>query len=304
MATESEVEQYIRAGEIACRAREEAERLVRAGVRVLDLAEVIEKMIRDLGGELAFPVNISIDNVAAHYTPLPDDSTVIGENAVVKIDIGVHVNGYIADTATTVVLSDVYRILAEAAQQALEKGLSVISVGRRFSDVGSVIDSVIRSYGFKPIYNLSGHRIDRYQIHAGETIPNFGDRLNLGKFRPGCVYAVEPFATNGSGFVVESNVVTIYALKYNPKKLMKISAEAGNFYSSVYSGRRSLPFAKRWYVKSYCERIDDILLELESKGLLTKYPVLIEKHNGIVTQFEHTVVISHRGEVIVTTNTC
>lgn len=305
MLTENDIEYYIRAGWIACTIRKEVEKYVSEGVKLLSLAELIERRIVELGGRPAFPVNISLNSVAAHYTPTPGDSIVIGRDSVVKIDIGVHIDGYIADTSTTVVLSDIYRPLVEATKEALEKALAYISPNRRFSEIGTIIEKVAKDRGYKPIYNLSGHRIDRYVIHAGENIPNFNDRLNMGKFRLGCVYAIEPFLTNGMGFVEDTKTVTIYALMYNPKKIRKLSKEVAEVYTYIYSDRKTLPFAKRWYVTRFSEDLlNRAFYELSSYSLLTSYPVLIEKSGGVVAQFEHTVLINDRGEVIVTTDQC
>lgn len=300
--TEDDVEKYLRAGRVACLVIKELERHVKVGVKLLDLAEYIERRIRELGGEPAFPVNISINNVAAHYTPLPGDASTIPREAIVKIDVGVHINGYIADTATTIALTDKYNLLVEAVKQALEKALTMISPGKKFSEIGAVIEKVIKDLGFKPIYNLSGHRVDKYVLHAGETIPNFGDRLNFGKFYIGRVYAIEPFATNGVGFVKESLDTTIYALKYNPKKVRTLCQDAYSIYMFIYNSRRTLPFAKRWYIKNFTEpQLDKVFNELSRNNLLIQYPVLIEKSNGIVAQFEHTILIDNRGTTIVTT---
>lgn len=305
LLTDNDIENYIRAGQIACRVRKEIEKTISTGIKLLDLAKIIEEKIRMLGGEPAFPVNISLNSIAAHYTPIPNDTSIISENSVIKIDIGVHVDGYIADTATTIALSDVYKPLIDAVKQALEKALILISPGKRFSDIGATIERVIKGLGFNPVYNLSGHKIDRYLIHAGETVPNFNDVFNIGKFRLGNVYAIEPFATNGQGFVINSNKITIYGIRYNPKKVGKLSKKTHDIYMYIYSTRRTLPFAKRWFMDKFSEDIlDDAIHELDQHGLLIKYPVLIEKSNGIVTQFEHTVLIDNKGSILVTTDQC
>jgi methionyl aminopeptidase len=302
MLTEDDIEKYICAGRIACLVARDAERYVKPEVKLLDLANYIESKIKELGGEPAFPVNISINNIAAHYTPLPRDETIIPSEAVVKIDIGVHVDGYIADTAITVSLSDRYSLLVESVKQALEKALANVVPGKKFSEVGALIEKVVKDHGFKPVYNLSGHNIDRYLIHAGETIPNFNDRLNFGKFQVGRVYAIEPFATNGVGFVVETSTITIYALKYNPKKIRSLTRDTYSIYMLIYNSRKTLPFAKRWYkVNDISAQIDNVLNELHRNNLLIQYPVLIEKSNGIVVQFEHTVLIDNKGSVTITT---
>lgn len=302
LLTEEDLEKYIDAGRIACLIAKDLEHYVKPNLKILELAHYIENRIRELGGEPAFPVNISINNIAAHYTPLPDDTTIIPSEAVVKIDIGVHIEGYIADTAVTISLSDKFTPLIESVKQALEKALLYIAPGKRFNEVGAIIEKTVKDYGYRPIYNLSGHSIDRYVIHAGETIPNFNDRLNFGKFQKGKVYAVEPFATNGVGFVIETSTTTIYALKFNPKKIRALSKDTYTLYTEIYNTRRTLPFAIRWYIDRISKtRINNILYELRNNNLLIPYPVLIEKSNGVVTQFEHTVLIDNKGNVIITT---
>jgi len=302
----NELEKYIKAGRIACMVRRDVEKLVREGVKLIDIANYLENRIIELGGYPAFPINISINDIAAHYTPLPNDSNVIPNNSVVKIDIGVHVDGYIADTAITISLNDRYIHLVEAVKEALEKALKIVGRGVRFSEVGGVIESIIKSYGYKPIINLSGHSLDRYVVHAGSYIPNFKDRLNRESFKIGRAYAIEPFATDGIGYVENANIVTIYALKYNPKRVNKLSNDIQKFYNTIYSNRRTLPFTIRWYVDIVGEetKVLSYLNILQREGLLIEYPVLVERGRGIVAQYEHTIVIDDRGEVLITTDYC
>jgi methionyl aminopeptidase len=302
LISDNEIESYVKAGQIACKVLKEVESLVKPGVKLLELAELIESKIHALGGKPAFPVNISINNIAAHYTPLPNDESTIPSNAVVKIDIGVHIDGYIADTATTIALNEGYRLLCEAVKYALEKALGVVGPGVKFSEVGYVVEQIVRSYGFKPIYNLSGHSLDRYLIHAGEVIPNHKDRLALGSFKSGKAYAIEPFATNGRGYVREENIATIYALKQNPKKLSKMDQEVREVFKYIYEDRKTLPFALRWYIRRFSEeRLRSAIKTLIENGLAMAYPVLVEIDNGVVAQYEHTIVLTSKGEKIVTT---
>ncbi len=302
----NELEKYIRAGRIACMVRRDVEKVVKENVKLIDIANYLENRIIELGGYPAFPINVSINDIAAHYTPLSNDSNVIPSNSVVKIDIGVHVDGYIADTAITISLNDKYITLVEAVKEALEKALKIVGKGVKFSDVGGVIESVIKSYGYKPIINLSGHSLDRYVIHSGNYIPNFRDRLNRESFKSGGAYAIEPFATDGIGYVENLNVVTIYALKYNPKRVNKLPNDIQKFYNTIYSSRKTLPFSIRWYVDLVGEEAKALsyLNILQKEGLLIEYPVLVEKRRGIVAQYEHTIVIDDRGEVFITTNHC
>ena len=298
LLNEEAVEKLIKAGKIAKEAATWATKLIKPGVRVSEIAVTIESYIEKLGGKPAFPVNIGINYVAAHYTPLYNDPLIIPDQGVVKIDLGVHVDGYIADTAISIALSPAYEGLVEAARIALENALKVIHPGIRAVEIGRVIETSIKSYGFNPIKNLSGHGIDRYIIHSGVIIPNYGDILARHRLIEG-VYAIEPFATNGSGFVRELDITTIYALKQARTKLKN---NISKLYEKIYKDRLTLPFTLRWYVTSVEEYhiYLELLRYLEKEKLLVKYPVLVEKTNGYVSQFEHTIIITGR-DIIVTT---
>jgi len=301
---EEELNKYLKAGEIACRVRKEAERITKPFMKVLELVNKLENLIKNLGAEPAFPINVSINDVAAHYTPTINDELTIPENAVVKIDIGVHIDGYIADTATTVSFDKRYTQLVEAAREALINALKIVKPGIKFHEIGRVIEETIKRHGYRPIYNLSGHSITRYTIHAGDVIPNYRDLKSIGRLKPGKAYAIEPFATNGTGFVKEAPLVTIYALKPNPKRVKTLSSEARKLYEVIYNSRRTLPFALRWYLNTVnVEKIVDMITELALQGLVVEYPVLIEKDRGIVTQFEHTLVVTS-SSIYITTDSC
>lgn len=294
---EDAISKLIKAGRIAKEVRERAERYVKPGLNVVDLALFIENAIREQGGEPAFPVNIGINEVAAHYTPVPEDTLIIPDNSVVKIDIGVHVDGYIADTAFTVSFNPAFEGLVEATREALTKAIEVVKLGVRASEIGDVIEKTIKSSGYKPIKNLSGHSISRFTIHSGVTIPNYHDVLARHRLEEG-VYAIEPFATNGAGLVKEIDLVTIYSLR--PAR--RVPPAAKPFYDLVMGSRRSLPFALRWYAKNKTElrELERVLTILKSSNVVHEYPVLVEKDRGIVAQFEHTIVLL-RDEVVVTT---
>lgn len=294
MITEEAVLKLRQAGWIARIVREEAVRLVKPGVSLLELAEHLEGRIRELGGEPAFPVNISINHIAAHYTPIPGDSSVIPNDSVVKIDIGVHVDGFIADTAATVALSPVYEGLVEASRRALEKVAEAIHPGVKANEIGRIIEDTVKSMGFKPVRNLSGHSIDWYTLHAGLSIPNYADLLSRWRLEPG-VYAIEPFASTGVGLVEEAREVTIYSLK----KKNRIPSEVRDIYEKLYGERRTLPFAERWLYK-YTRDTRAAVSQLARAGLTQSYPVLVEKSRGMVSQFEHTFLVLEK-EVIITT---
>ncbi|MEM2202898.1 MAG: type II methionyl aminopeptidase [Sulfolobales archaeon] len=293
---EQEFEKYREAGRIAKSVKEEAQKLVSSGRSVLETAVKIEEIIRSLGGEPAFPVNISIGSVAAHYTPTYSDKSLFPEKGLVKIDFGVHVDGYIVDTAFTIDLGGDYRVIMDAAKEALEKALSRVSPGVSFRDVGRIVEETAKRYSLKPVRNLSGHRIDRYKIHAGESIPNYQEALIPWRFREGGVYAIEPFITSGAGLVSEGRLITIYSVK---KTKVKSSEEEARVLREAIARFKGLPFCSRWLADLGGD-IDAVLESLRSKGALHPYPVLVEVSGAQVAQFEETIAI-YEGSVYILT---
>jgi len=295
-------EEYLKAGEIAYRVKKSVAKYVKPNVKLLEIANYVEKLIKDLGGEPAFPVNISINEVAAHRSPYVDDVAVVPENSLVKIDVGVHVNGYIADTAITISFNDKYLRLVEAVQEALNNALKIISNNIQLNAIGRVIERTVKSYGYNVVRNLSGHSLGRYLIHAGEIVPNNSSFVPLGKVSAGKAYAVEPFATDGRGYVQEDrNSIQIYALSsFNFKNLNDEERELAEY---IFTKFKTLPFCERWLVDKFNDylRLRDILKKLTSKKVLTAYPVLVESSKGYVAQYEETVLIL-KDKVYITTN--
>ena len=299
---EAEVEAYLEAGRIAERVLREGLERIREGAKLIDICEYVESRIRGLGGEPAFPCNISINEVAAHYTPLIGDEARVPRSAVVKLDVGVHINGYIADTAATVDLSGSWGSLLEAARAALEAAIRRVAPGAPFAEVGRVIEAEIRGRGFKPIANLSGHSLGRYLVHAGESIPNIYEPSIRGAFEAGKAYAIEPFATSGAGYVVEGELVTIYSLRPEGKP-RRLPPRERRLVAHIASRFRTLPFTERWLDPSEWGGVAQLrmmLRKLKALGVLQDYPVLVEAAGGVVAQFEHTVLVLE-DRVIVTT---
>jgi len=286
---EEELAKYLRAGEVAATVREEVVEQVEEGARLIDICEWVEKRIRKLGARPAFPCNISVNEIAAHYTSPPGDESTIPPKALVKVDIGAHVDGYIADTAVTVCLDPSKEKLVLAAKRALEVALREIRPNVRISHVSSAIEKAIKAFGCKPISNLTGHSMDRYTIHSGTSIPNVSFH-GLKKMRPGEAYAIEPFVTEGwaSGVVVERPPVTIFRLLRPSAKGKK----ADRLAKVIYEHFRTLPFAERWLWKLVPRsRYEEAWRELIADNVVMGYPVFVEKSGAPVAQFEHTVLI-------------
>lgn len=279
------LEKYRKAGVILREVRENAVPRVKKGAKLLDVANAIEAEIVEKGGKPAFPVNISINQEAAHDTPGLDDVREFGDD-MVKVDIGVHVDGYIADTAVTVDLSG-NPDLVKASRSALEQAIKIVKPGVNTGEIGAVIEETIEGFGFKPIYNLTGHGLERFVQHSEPAIPN--KRIGQGvTLEAGQVIAIEPFATNGIGIVVEGPFIEIFSLlKVKPvrmpheRELLKQILE--------FNG---LPFARRWLTGKF---VDRSLTSLMRQGIVHGYPVLVEHQHGLVSQAEHTMVITEDG---------
>ena len=147
---------YIKAGRISAEVLEYGKSLIKKGNSLLDATEKIEAKIFELGGKPAFPVQISCNEIAAHFCPEEDDNTIF-EEQVVSLDLGVHVDGAIGDNAYTIDLSGSYLDLVKAAQKALEQALKITNVGTELREIGKTINDTIKSYGYNPVRNLSGH---------------------------------------------------------------------------------------------------------------------------------------------------
>ena len=287
---------YIKAGKISAEALEFGKSLIKKGNSLLDATEKIEKKIFELGGKPAFPVQISCDDIAAHFCLTEDDKNLIFENQVVSLDLGVHVNGAIGDNAYTIDLSEKYSDLVTAAQKALEEALKIINVGAELREIGKTINDTIKSYGYNPVRNLSGHGLDIYNIHTNPTIPNFdnGDRTTLKK---GMAFAVEPFATTGTGIVGEKGHATVFMVENKRPVRSPITREVLKEIETF----EGLPFAERWLTRKFGAKTNFALRELMQFGIIHQFPPLVETSKGIVSQAEHSVLIDDEGGVIVLT---
>jgi methionyl aminopeptidase len=262
--------------------------LIKENIRILDLAEKIEKKILDLGGKLAFPVNISINESAAHYTPDVNDSTVLKENDLVKVDIGIHVNGYIWDRAFTVCVGKESHPLIKASEKALEEALKLIKPGTKIFEISDVVENTITEFGFNPVRNLCGHGVQQYVPHSSPTIPNGKNNIKE-EIEKDQVIAMEVFSTNGVGLVKESKPVLIYKfLQDKPVRML----EARKILEKSKKEFEGLPFAKRWLTDIVSGiKLDLALKQLVEIGALYEYPILKEEGNGLVAQVEETVIV-------------
>ena len=294
-----QAEQYVKAGKIAAEVREMVRVKDWIGKSVFEICEEVEGEIKKRGAKCAFPVNASINEIAAHYTAEPNDPITIKDTDLVKIDLGAQIDGYIADTAVTVCYDAQFDGLVQAAEEALANAMSMIKTGVKASDIGRTIETTIKKMGFKPIANLSGHSLDQYTIHAGRSIPNI---WSIGGFSlsENSAYACEPFVTTeqGGGFVRNGQIKNIFAL--NSRKKTK-NEEADRLLDFIWENCNMLPFALRWLTKEWEEKKARELLDfLVKKKAVQAYPVLIEVNEQRVAQAEHTFIPNETGVTVTT----
>jgi len=296
--------EYKKAGRILSKIREKAVKFIREDLPVIELVNFVEDNIRKEGAKPAFPCNVSINDITAHYTSPTDDKTLIKEGDLVKLDMGAHVNGYIADTAISILIGDPKDEMAEknlrmieASQKALENAISIIKADVELGKIGKIIQETINDFGFKPVTNLTGHSMDRWILHSGLSIPNINEK-NPHKLEEGDVLAIEPFATDGIGYVKDMPPAYIFRfLRDRPLRL----AHARNVLKKIKKEYKSLPFAQRWLTEYFDPRRlrASMRLLIQSRAIYP-YHVLREKSGAWVSQAEHTIIVEKDSCKIIT----
>ncbi len=294
-----QLQDYINAGKIASEVRENARRKNHVGSTLEEICNSIEKEIESKGGKCAFPVNVSLNEIAAHYTAEPNDTITVKDTDLLKIDLGVQINGHIADTAVTVCYDPKYDFLVQAAESALREAMAIIRVGTKSSDVGKTIENTVKQMGGIPIANLSGHSLEQYTIHAGKSVPNIWS-IGSFSFQSTEAYACEPFVTtpDGSGFVREGKIRNIFSLV--TRKRTK-DDEVNKLIETIWQKFNMLPFALRWLIPEYNEKTARELLERSIKNKIVRsYPILVEANEQRVAQAEHTFIPKENGVTVTT----
>jgi methionyl aminopeptidase len=286
-----------RAGKIASRCRNWARENIKPEVRVRDILETVEGMIREAGAEPGFPAQSSRNCVAAHYCSPPDDEMRYEEGDCVKVDIGVHVDGYIADTATSVDLSTDGRWtpLVQASADALAAAIATVGAGVPVGEVGAAIERTILAAGYQPVRNLTGHGLARWKVHTAPQIPNYAERSG-GRFKEGMVFAIEPFASTGRGFIRERGKAEVFMMVRPPRNAKGLDRDV----MKAIDSWRGLPIARRYFGDFESEALEDTISKLAKQGSLMRYPPLIEDEGVMVTQTEHSMYLGPDGVEILT----
>lgn len=294
MLEEEALKNYLKASEITKRIMKFGRELVKKENSFLKIAETMEAEIVKEGGKPAFPVNISINGNAAHDTPESNDTRLISDGDLVKVDFGVMIDGFAIDTAFSFNLSNEHAKQIEAAEMALQNALSVVKVGVNVREIGAEIEKTIKDYGFKPVENLCGHSLEQYNLHAGTEIPN----VPRGGYtlKEGDVFAIEPFASTGKGYVNEGDYCQIYSLEPHSNMAVRLP-KSRELLTRVASEHLTMPFAARWFKD--IPMLNMAIRDLEKQGILHSYPVLKEaQKDSFVSQAETTLIVEKEGAKI------
>ncbi len=297
IANSAELDTLREAGKIASDARNWAAETIRPGSLLRDLQEGMETLIREAGAMPSFPAQTSRNHVAAHSCSSPSDMTRFEENDLVKIDVGAHIDGLVVDTGVSADLSTDGRwsLVIGAASDALDAAIAMCAPGVEVDDIGERVDEVISAAGFLPIFNLTGHGLGRWTLHDKPQIPN-ARMGSKGTLEAGMVFAIEPFATSGEGFVVDAGVAEVFLLAGRLKRSNKIDPEA----LEAIRSWNGLPFARRYFTHLPKKPFERTLKELIKQGVAREYPPLVEASGAHVGWKEHSIYLGPDGPEVLT----
>lgn len=314
---EKKWEDFRKGAEIHRRVRHKAQTLIQPGMTMVEIADLIENLTRAYAGKVApkeagvgFPTGLSVNHVAAHYTPNTGDKTVLKQDDIMKVDIGVHVNGHICDLAFTLTFNkdEKYKPLMDAVREATYTGIKEAGIDVRLNDIGEAIQEVMESYEMeengkllpvKCIKNLNGHSIGSYEIHAGKTVPIVPNG-DMTKMEEGEVYAIETFGSTGHGYVIPEGECSHYGLNKDVSHLRVPGDRAQQLMEKINSTFGTLPWCRRYLERETGE--DKYLLALNQlvrAGIVEDYPPLVDAKGSYTAQYEHTILLHpHKKEVV------
>ena len=290
------LQKCISTGKIASQVRREtAAKLQKPGTSFLQAMDFAEERILKLGGQIAW-AQMAVNEVAAHFCPEESDTSVSQEGQLIKVDIGVHLDGWIADNAMTVIVgkSTEYKDLIKASQNALKAAIKLVRPGVQLWELGEAQYSEAEALGFTTVKNLCGHTIERYKVHAGISIPTYNNKDKT-ELQEGWQVAIEPFITNGQGMIKEKPPATVFMVEqekgvrspYARKILDQVKPQKG------------LPFTTRWLTRKLGKGGTALgMRELLQSGIVHSYPPLVEVAKGMVAQFEHAMIVKDKPLVV------
>ncbi|KAJ3254985.1 Methionine aminopeptidase 2B [Boothiomyces macroporosus] len=293
--------------EIHRQVRKYAQKTIKPGMTMIEICDLIENGTRNLieanglSAGIGFPTGCSLNHVAAHYTPNAGDPTVLQYDDVMKIDFGTQINGRIIDCAFTMTFNPRYDPLKEAVKDATNTGIREAGIDARLCEIGAAIQETMESYEVeldgktyqvKPIRNLNGHSIERYQIHAGKSVP-IVDNGDQTKMEEGEYFAIETFGSTGNGYVVEDMECSHYMKDFHAPHVPLKLARSKQLLNTINKEFGTLAFCRRYLDRLGEQRYLMALKNLVDVGIVNPYPPLVDtKGKGCYTaQYEHTIVL-------------
>lgn len=289
----SEAQDYCKAGEVAKKIREHLKNFIKPGMKLLDIAEELDSQLEKNNVRPAFPINLSLNEIAAHYTPNSQDETLAA--GILKVDFGVEVNGYIADLAFSLDLTPEkkYQGMIKLNEEILKNTLEKLNYNSKVSDIGNNLTNQLNDKNYNIIKNLTGHSLEKNTIHGDISIPNTKNN-NSTPLKEKAI-AVEPFLTTGTGEVIEGKPSEIFMLINKRNVRDPESRKILNFIEQEYQTK---PFCKRWLEKAGFKTNFSLKL-LEKEKIIYNFPVLVEKSKQPVSQAEETIIF-HKEKKITT----
>jgi methionyl aminopeptidase len=290
------LESLRKAGRIARDCREWARENIKPGVRLAHILETVEAMMAKEGAAPAFPAQTSRNHVTAHYCSAPGDEQVYEEGDCVKVDVGVHVDGWVADNACTVDLSEDGRWggLIKASEDALNAAIATVGAGVAVADIGAKIEAAIQKRGFEPVRNLTGHGVARWTVHCKPQIPNY--REGRETLKKGMIIAIEPFASTGEGFIEERGKAEVFMMVRPPRKAKGLDKDL----LRAITAWNGLPIARRYFNEFPSKVLEDTIGKLARQGSLIRFPPLVEATGVMTSQTEHTMIVGEGGVEVIT----
>ncbi|RPB28312.1 methionine aminopeptidase 2-like protein [Terfezia boudieri ATCC MYA-4762] len=297
--------------EVHRQVRQWAQKHIKPGMSLTEICEGIEDSVRRLTGHdgliegdsliagMGFPTGVSLNHCAAHYTPNAGNKVVLQQQDVMKVDFGVHVNGYIVDSAFTMSFDPVYDNLLAAVKDATNTGVRA-GIDVHMCDIGAAIQEVIESYEVeiggkthqvKPIRNLNGHNINQFQIHGTKSVPIVKGGDQTTKMEEGEVFAIETFGSTGKGVVRDDTEVSHYARIADVKHVDLRLSSAKNLLNVINKNFGTLPFCRRYLDRIGQEKYLLGLNNLVSSGIVESYPPLCDSKGSYTAQYEHTILL-------------
>jgi len=304
------VTKYKTAADIANKAMEQVVKECTPDKKIVDICSFGDKAITDLTANVykstklekgvAFPTCISVNNLVGHYSPLADDTATLKDGDLVKIDLGVHIDGFITvmahtlivtthpETATTGRKADVIA----AAHYAAECAHRLIKPGKKNTEVTDAIAKCAEQFKCQPVEGVLSHQMKRFVIDGNRVIINkatLEHKVEEFEFEEGEVYSVDIVMSTGEGKPKETETrTTIFKRAVDQSYLLKMKASRYVF-NEINARFPTLPFTLRALDE---KRARLGITECLKHDLVNPYPVLFEKEGEFVAQFKFTLLIT------------